>query len=543
MLGVVELSQEGALLADTFGVRLLSYLCATDEDRVSRRLEGGTSLDVPQEEVLGVLLGFARHFAAVTSESGLPTAMQLEVLGEFDEKTQTSVGNALRLHAGGDIDIEIPGDPVLAPLTSLLRDVYPVMLARPEPTFFRQLHLSRALWNSPHRKSFEDGVLNDPDLSRLFVEETESGGWSSMVYRSTGSGGSVQLWSLPGILLTGVWWYGQLANDYEKGLLATELMRLVKLLCRAARGEPCQVPVFVAFAGSVPEGVDPIELPFGTLRPMRESERGLIPPSLEGSVSHTSADGDTVTGSYAGDLVLETTVPYRIKVEPSDFDALKEWPVEMRDYEVLESNLDSLRLASLLATDSDALPMLAPTWRMVFDPLSWGPLQSWSDPRTGPSIAPRRLGPTATKELTKWTTAVCEHRQPNFDVAVRRTISASVSRVDQVDSLVDLVIVWENLFGSRKGEPTLRISAALGWLLGSSPQEREEYRARVTRIYAVRSDIVHGNRLVPPQEASQVLTGARAITLAALRRLFSVRSDLLSMKNGDARSRALIMGG
>ena len=81
-----------------------------------------------------------------------------------------------------------------------------------------------------------------------------------------------------------------------------------------------------------------------------------------------------------------------------------------------------------------------------------------------------------------------------MDVAARRMISAMAERKDSADALVDLVIVWENLFGSRQGEPTLRVSAALGWLLGSSAEEREAISSRAARLYSLRSDIVHGNR-------------------------------------------------
>jgi pimeloyl-ACP methyl ester carboxylesterase len=400
-----------------------------------------------------------------------------------------------------------------------------------------------ALWGSPHRKAFEEAVLNDPDLSRLFVEETEGGGWISMPYRSTGSGGSVQLWSLPDILLTGAWWRGQLTNDCGREALADELVVLVDLVRRAARGETCEVKALVAFTGIVLDAVDGIELPFGILRPIRDHERELAPPSLEGRVSHTTAAGDSVTASYAGDVVLETTMDYRLKVKAAVLDGSSEWPTDLRSYEKVEANVDSIRLASLLASDADAMLTLVPTWRMVFDPLSWGPLQSWSDPRVGPSIAPRRLTPPATEEFAGWTKAVHGHRQPSFDVALRRTISASALRVDQVDALVDLVIAWENLFGSRQGEPTLRISAALAWLLGSDAKQREDIRSQVTKIYGLRSDIVHGNRLVRPDEAVEALTAARKLTLSALRLLFRERTGVLALRNGDERSRVLILGG
>jgi Helicase conserved C-terminal domain len=179
------------------------------------------------------------------------------------------------------------------------------MLVPAERTFFRELHLSGALWSNPQRKAFQEAVLADQDLSRLFVEESEGGGWRGMVYRSTGSGGGLQLWTLPDLLLTNAWWHGQLNADPSRDALAATLVSLLDLLRRASRGEPCQVKVLWAFTGIVLDGVDEIELPFGSLRPVRDHERDLAPPSLEGRVSHTAADGGSVTASYAGDVVLE----------------------------------------------------------------------------------------------------------------------------------------------------------------------------------------------------------------------------------------------
>jgi hypothetical protein len=536
------LTQEGALLAETFGVPLLAYLCAVDEDGISRRLEGQTELGPAQEEVLSQLLAHATRLAADASTKSVPVALRLDVLGRFDERAQTSVGNALRLHAGGEIELAVPDDAVLGPLTHLLRDAFPLMLVPTERTFFPRLHLTGALWTSPHRKAFEEALLADPDLSRLFLETSDEGGWTSMIYRSTGAGGTIQLWSLPDLLLTNAWWLGEVANDRGMQKLATHLQVVTDLLREAVRGDACKVKSLVGLTGIVFDGVEKVELPFGILRPIREHERGLAPPSLEGAVSYTSADGDTVTASYAGDVVFESAVDYRLRIDRPGADLTAAWPADLRHYESLEANLDTIRLAALLTGKAETTLTLAPTWRMLFDPLSWGPIQSWSDPRVGPSIAPRRITPAAANELANWAEAIHRYRGSGIDVAVRRTISAMASRADPVDALVDLVIVWENLLGSRQGEPTLRISAALGWLLGSSPAEREEHRSRTTRVYGLRSDIVHGNRVVAPDEAAEALVHARAMTLAALRELFGNRLDLLAMKNGDERSRALIMG-
>ena len=48
------------------------------------------------------------------------------------------------------------------------------------------------------------------------------------------------------------------------------------------------------------------------------------------------------------------------------------------------------------------------------------------------------------------------------------------------------------------------------------------------KVYDLRSDVVHGNRVLPHHESVDALAEARRITRDALRKLFGERSDLLS---------------
>jgi hypothetical protein len=106
-------------------------------------------------------------------------------------------------------------------------------------------------------------------------------------------------------------------------------------------------------------------------------------------------------------------------------------------------------------------------------------------------------------------------------------------------ALVDAVIAWENLVGSRDGEPTLRIAAPLAWLLARSAEQRKEIMRRVAEVYRIGSDIVHGNRFLTPQEALDRRREALDITLDALRVLFKRRSELLD-KGVDGSARTMM---
>jgi hypothetical protein len=366
-------------------------------------------------------------------------------------------------------------------------------------------------------------------------------GMPPMVYRSTGAGGSTQVEVLPDLLLGAAWTRARASNRDDIASVAQELVAVVDLVCRAARGEPCEVRVMAAFTGVLPDGIDAIRLPFGTLRPVAPHERALAPKSIEGSLSHTVSEGDTVIISYAGDLVLDTTVPYRIElVEQPDPGAVA-WPARLRGFDDVQSNVDTIRLAALLAGSIEAPLTLIPTWRVTFDPLSFGPMLGWSDPRSLPGIAPRRLSTAAAADLARLVTDITAQRRPDFDVAVRRTISGMTVRGDPSDALVDLVIGWENLFGSSQGELRFRISAAIAWILGSDAAERTKLQQEASAVYDDRSAILHGSARTPEQ-IQESLGMARRITLRLLQTLFTKRRDVLARTDGASRSKSVILG-
>lgn len=536
-------TEEGALLVDTYGFRLLRYITASgDDERLRRRLSGGEVLDERAEGVVSPLILLAKQAAAAAAATRGPTRLHLDILGQFQPSLGTSLGSALRLQAGGDIPISIPDEPLARQLALILRDVFTLMLLPEDPWFPGRLTVSSAVFRHPEREAFEAAVAADSDLSRLFPPTLSSGKRPPFIYRSTGSGGTTQLELLPDLLLNGAWTRACASNRDDIASVADELTAVLGIVRRAARGEPCEVPVLVAFTGLLPEGIDRIELPYGNLRPVAEHERALAPPSIVGNLSHTTAEGDTVVVSYAGDLVLETATEYRLRaVEELDTDSGPTWPPELRAFDDLQANIDTTRLAALLAGTRDAPLTLVPTWRMTLDPLNFGPMVGWSDPRTLPGLAPRRLSAVVAAEFAGLARDISAQRRQDFDVAVRRTISGMMTRGDPSDALVDLVIGWENLFGSSQGELRFRISSAIAWVLGSDAASRNELQEQTSKIYDRRSAILHGSTPTP-QQIQASLEIARDITVKLLRALFTTRKDVLSMTDGTSRSKALILG-
>jgi len=535
-------AEASTLLIQAFGIPLLAYLCASDKDSLRDRFRNGTPLGDTREELLTHLTSLANQLALESAEGRAP--MQLlsaDLLGRWEPLSGTTVANVLRLSAGGSIDLVAPAsDDVAAILVTFLRDLYPLLLLpRMEPAWRPPLlELGGPFYRHPAQEQMGQTVLADPDLRRLFPRRIEGSGWVGATYRSTGVGGSLQLTSLPQLLITDAWWWCHLVEDPpSREQLVESIRETVSLLRRAVRGEPADVKALIGFTGVVFEEGASTVLPFGTLRAVSEQEKEIALPMLEGRYSSAGSDGESVTASYAGDLVLETRLAYRIRLRDPEDTTLGPWPEDLREQlDVLERKAETVRLAVLLTGEREPPLVVTSTWRAIQDPLTWAPLLSWPSGRGGPAIVPHGLSRTELDTLLAWIRRVNANRNSSVDVAVRRTLSATGARVDSADALVDLVIAWENLFGSRQGESILRISASLGWLLGRTAEEREMIRGAVAKLYGQRSDIVHGNRAVPPEETSEALSRARSITVSALRTLYERRSDLLMMRNSEDRS-------
>jgi hypothetical protein len=310
---------------------------------------------------------------------------------------------------------------------------------------------------------------------------------------------------------------------------------------KATAGKKLTIKALVGVTGlRLPDDVT-LDLPWGRLRPASEQDRPLIPPGFGGKLTTTTEEGKQIEIDYAGDLVMEMDVPYKIKVGPGDSSSA--WPVELSSQQLVEERLETVRLALLLSSTRKTAPIVLGTWSVFQDPLAIGARSSsWRDPRKARALLPIRLTKAEARGWETWIARVDQGRVKNISVAIRRTLFAAADRVDPTDALVDAVIAWENLVGSTQGEPTLRISAALAWLLGRNAADRQRIRKQVTDLYRIRSDVVHGNRALNPSDANEKHLEALDIAIQALRRVFHRHTHLLTdCKNSTERSMRLIL--
>jgi Apea-like HEPN len=536
-----------ALALETFGLPLLAYLCATDEHVMRGRLQGTDSVPPAAENVLtGELVPLAQYVAAqLATQPHVPRSYSIRVLGMPTSDGSTSIGIALRRASGGEVADELlhdtKDDPVKFALTRMAIDSYPLLLA-PTDRYWRvpQVFLSQ----HPLRVELQAAVQSDVVLRRMFTEDDPRLGTRGFLYTSLGHGGSFQDALFGDMVIVSAWDMASMTTPSPTlAQLVEQVHRSVDTLREAVNGGRPTVRALLVFTGFTTRDEQAISTPWGLLRPLNAWERELAPPALEGGVSHTNLNGSNMTVSYAGEMVLEMEVPYVVVIDrmPEAMDGSPKWPA-LEWANALRRTLEGVQLAVLLATDRppDSWVAARLAWTWTGDPFGHGGNISWSDVRSSPGFLPYELSSEECDSVGEWAGLVDSQWMPRIDIAIRRFLSAANARTDMADR--DAVIVWENLFGTSEGEPRLRISAALAWLLAHEPATREALQIELRNVYDYRSKIVHGNEpnaTALAEQANNALTHTRD----ALRALFRDRPDVLSLPDGAARSLRVIMGG
>ena len=129
---------------------------------------------------------------------------------------------------------------------------------------------------------------------------------------------------------------------------------------------------------------------------------------------------------------------------------------------------------------------------------------------------------------------------PKLDIALNRMVRVASERREPADALIDAVIAWENMLGSRS-ETIFKVCAALAWLLEpSDPERRRRLFAEAEKIYDIRSRLIHGSEDLDGHSAAQLAEKALSLAVGAFRRIHANPS--LAQMRSSARTKAILLG-
>lgn len=410
-------------------------------------------------------------------------------------------------------------------LRILARDLYVAALLpnSEERSYFGGGQFVSGYLGHPLRHSFEDGVMTDIDLGRLFPKIDASGNRTGYVYRSSGEGGTVDLMSLACCCLN----YGEVVcrvqgRELSPESIADGAIEGLNSLRTGVRGEEFEIPVVVGVAGNLAEGMAQVSLGGAVLRRLCAVDRDrLVPRSL------AAAEG-RVPDEDGGDLILTFGVPGTL-----NFSIDGELPIDRCEDGISTAEtrrrIDNILLASIIS-DDDRKMAVKEKWSVSLGPFSGGGI--------GYPIGDSRFHgphPLIDEEFSEtWEAQVnaienCD--QGKLTVSRSRLLSAVDELRSPEDALVDALIVWESFFGDR-GEIVFQISACMAWLLCPGVgqyHERVAMKKRLAKIYELRSKIVHGGSA--KSRESLILAVGEAIDAAAktIRLMVGERNELLSL--------------
>ena len=247
-----------------------------------------------------------------------------------------------------------------------------------------------------------------------------------------------------------------------------------------ARGEEVNFPVMIGLGGLPNDAFDGVAFQGGH------------------SIRRTTALDSHMLGLF-GTGTHTVTLEMPTKILSYSWDP--QTPKQSHVSDAVEEVLNLIRLAIFLGTDPDDRIATTRYFTRFLSPRSPASTEIWG--ATILEMTASQSGVEVSKEDVSRIVGEYEALLPLLSKAnhvllpMRRLLQAAGNRIHHADKLVDAFIAIEAVLspGSGTKELTENLAEVIGFLLeGNDDAQRAELKAQVKKLYAARSDIVHGNR-------------------------------------------------
>ncbi|MFF1927300.1 hypothetical protein [Streptomyces sp. NPDC058228] len=455
----------------------------------------------------------------------------------------TSLVQVLRKKCGGSATEKVSetGDPVLCSLFEIARDIWPVYLMSP-PRIAKGAGFFMAnpggVVQHPKKSEAARRFMVDPSLSKLFPPRGDGEQKAPQLFMESaewvvnvGSSGTRQIVGvLSGLIFDARLRVALKGQTLTYKRLTESLVHSLATLRSLADGKVVDVPAVIGLSGINVADDHSIRFTDGVLRGARPEERSLL-----------------LNGSGSPGAVYETTYPVRIlsvdRTEPRDPD----WGKSFRKYRArieesarsFEYSLDKVRLALLLCSDEGALLAPKEESRLIVDPVNMGGSNYWFTSEHTPANS--ELPADKHLEVIAMYDVIRKKHPESLNIAMKRLLSAVSSRWDSNDALIDALIAWENMFGTRT-ETTFRVTASLAKILEGETERRLELQRELNKLYSVRSSMVHGAKEPDPDTAARNRERVIRVAVDGLRALYHERPELLALPPEERSKKVLLEG-
>ncbi|MCR9279931.1 MAG: HEPN domain-containing protein [Pseudomonadaceae bacterium] len=519
--------------ARALGSRLISYVLNEELEQIDELMRSGGEISDEQYRSLAQLDQIVQQ-----AKSGRLSNQQLEISDRFQLQNMKFkdggyVLSRLRQQSAGTQKYEGPEDPVKSAIHTMCEVWFPfILLPAKNDSFPSSMMDYPSFHDSSEADAFIKAVEQDATLMLLYPnyrgDPMES---SNQIYTSLGQGFGVQLVLLHSRILSSAQASMELSGVTSLSNFQSHAYATIDRLRSALRGEEHKVPLIRIFdhVGLPPNFSETTEI--GVLKS--------YPSALDKYVMARSRPARGSDDKVYG-CVLEDEIDYRIFVEPEDFEGPFDgsWPIPISS-QFQDRHSEILSLCTAFVFEDDRATAARSTASITSCPLNGA--------TGGHSLRSPSLGRQVEADLqqansiTKFLKLCTELDMNKIDLSVRRFNSA-IHRSDNIDSLIDAVIGLESLFG-QKSDIAFSVATSVSLLLAECAEDRSSIFSDIKKIYSARSDLVHGNK---KNIAKIDVNAARNSSVNYLRRvlmeLIEHRTDLISLDQGSARAKSLVIG-
>jgi hypothetical protein len=287
------------LLFEHLGEKALCYILAVDEQTLRLRFEdrAKNQLSQNQEIVLEQLVALDEQMSGWQRGRSTAGEWAARLANRPDNGQEISLGNLVRQMAGGSVTTIPQGlSSVEEVLVGIALENYPGLLVKEsDDPFDRRIGLPGSFYKNPLHETFQELALADPDLKRLFTTESESTGKGGSTRRSTGQGGTHQLWGFAETIVKSGWTLALLDSTLPTPEAFIDgVLRSTATIRRAIQGKETAIPARVGLTGVLlPDGINEIDLGWAKVRRSDGRDEHFIKQtSLEGQLTTTNQQGD-----------------------------------------------------------------------------------------------------------------------------------------------------------------------------------------------------------------------------------------------------------
>ena len=442
-----------------------------------------------------------------------------------------SIGNALRAASGGELH-KIPNNIKEEEqyLFKITESVYPALLAdyaQQSEYDNTSLYWSYDMYGNPVNREFCNWLRVNDEAFRLFSADGQNP--ALHLIHSSGSAGSDQLYGLAEHIIDTAWITVLGGERAEDPPTFTDLFSEVKKVFDEVRdglstGEYSSVALVGLSGVLLPDGVQAFDVADMKVRRWMRSDA-----RFSSVLDDRYYCGSSVAGSkghrfhYRGDIVIEIPITLKITVpQTTKGNSSEERSTELHSLrnelrDAINYKVHLIQLALLLSQQSNS-PSGRWVWRTIIDPLSNGSSIAF-EPKS-PYINIQGTLALTTDDLENWKNwlgLILQHEESlrNCFIGVRHLLSAVNERENPDDRLLDAVVAWENLVGVDH-QTTFRVTAALACLQSDKPQVYQEQQKQFSKIYNVRSRVIHGSGTAQRFEAAFSKTYGQSASEAAV---------------------------